>query len=117
MDNHGYKILGTSGFTASLKYIRDEEILLPAQMESYWSGVGMLLYLVKHSQSNIANPTQKLGKSLTKATCDHYKELLYIVFFLKKTQILGICLRVKEAHLILNGSTLLWYMKAYTNVS
>ena len=71
-----YKTPGTPGFVASLKSIKDDAILPEQKMERYRSGVGMLLFLVKHSRPDIANPTRELSKCLTKATRDHYKELL-----------------------------------------
>ena len=42
----------------------------------YRSGVGMLLYLVKHSRPDIANPTRELSKSMLMASEANWKELL-----------------------------------------
>ena len=33
------------------------------EQQIYWSGVGMPLYLVKHSRPNIANLTRELSKA------------------------------------------------------
>ena len=42
----------------------------------YRSGVGMLLYLVKFSRPDIANPVRELTKAMDCANEAHYKSLL-----------------------------------------
>ena len=55
--------------------IESEKISEEDQKE-YWSGVGMLLYLVKHSRPYIANMTRELLKANYGANPAAFKELL-----------------------------------------
>ena len=52
----------------------DEKVSLEEQA-LYQSGVGMLLYLVKHSRPDIANMVQELSKCMDGATRAAKKEL------------------------------------------
>ena len=52
----------------------DEEI-----QSMYRLGVGMLLYLVKHSRLDIANPTRELSKLMSMASEANWKELLRVI--------------------------------------
>jgi len=54
-------------------YIMDEKQKL------YRSGVGMLLYLVKHSRPDLSNGTRELSKVMDKATEGHMKELCRVI--------------------------------------
>ena len=47
--------------------------------QEYWSGVGMLLYLVKHSCSDLADVTRKLSKANDGANLAAYKKLLCVI--------------------------------------
>ncbi len=59
---------------------KDEDLLVPnLQQEMYRSGVGMILYLVKHSRPDIANAVQELSKCMTGANAAAYKELLQVI--------------------------------------
>ena len=44
--------------------------------KEYWSRVGMLLFLVKQSRSDIANATRELSIAVDGANPAAYKELL-----------------------------------------
>ena len=49
---------------------------IEADMQSrYRSGVGMLLYLIKHSRPDIANVVRELSKCMDGATLAAYKEM------------------------------------------
>ena len=52
----------------------------------YPSGVGMLLYLVKHSQPNLANATRELSKANDGANPAAYKELLRVIKYVFDTK-------------------------------
>jgi hypothetical protein len=52
----------------------------------YRSGVGMLLYLVKHSRPNLANAVRELSKVLDGATEAHWKSLLRTIKFVFDTK-------------------------------
>lgn len=67
-----------------------EEILGPEQQKFYRSGVGMLLYLVKHSRPDIANAVRELTKCMDKATPEAYKQLLRCIKFVEITSTLGL---------------------------
>ena len=56
----------------------------------YWLGVGMLLYLVKHSCPNLANATRKLTKVNDDANPAVYKEVLYVIKYVLDTKNLGL---------------------------
>ena len=58
--------------------IEIEKILVEDQKE-YWSRVGMLLYLLKHSRPDIANVTRKLSKANYGANSAAFKELRHVI--------------------------------------
>ena len=60
---------------------KDMPLISPANQSQYRSGVGMLLYLVKHSRPDLANAVRELTKVLDKATIAHWKALLRTVKF------------------------------------
>ena len=53
----------------------DDEKISPEKQKQYCSGVGMLLYLVKHSHPDIANAVRELSKVLDGANMAAYKEI------------------------------------------
>ena len=55
--------------------IDSEEIFAKDQWE-YWTGVGMLFYLVKHSCPSLTNATRELSKVNDDANPTAYKKLL-----------------------------------------
>ena len=57
---------------------------------NYRSGVGMLLYLVKHTRPDIANPVRELSKALDLPSPKAYKSMLRIVKFVLDTRNLAI---------------------------
>ena len=56
----------------------------------YRSGVGMLLYLVKHSRPDIANAVRELSKVADGATEDHWKALLRVIKYVLSTEAYGL---------------------------
>ena len=58
-----HKTLGTSKFLIMKPMINSEKIFAKHQ-EEYWSHVGMLLYLVKHLNFDLANMIRELSKLL-----------------------------------------------------
>ena len=65
---------------------KDMPLLSPTNQTQYRSGVGMLLYLVKHSRPDIANAVRELTKVLDKATIAHWKALLRTIKFVFDTK-------------------------------
>jgi len=57
---------------------------------SYRSGVGMLLYLLKHSRIDLGNPTRELTKVLKSPTLFAYKEMLRIIEFVLDIATMGL---------------------------
>jgi Reverse transcriptase (RNA-dependent DNA polymerase) len=53
-----------------------DPLISPEDQKLYRSGVGMLLYLVKHSRPDISNATRELSKVGDGATQAHWKQLL-----------------------------------------
>ena len=59
----------------------------------YRSGVGMLLYLVKHSRPDIANAVRELTKVLGTATIGHHKAMLRTIKYVLETENWGLRLK------------------------
>ena len=53
----------------------------------YRSGIGILLYLVKHSRPDLANPTRELSKVMDGANDFQYRELCRVLKFTWDTKI------------------------------
>ena len=77
-----------------IKVIRtsdDSQDLLTTQKQvRYQSGVGLLLYIVKHSRPDLNNSVRELSKSMDRANEDGYKKLLQVLNFIQHTKNLGI---------------------------
>ena len=83
-DKHHCSTPGTPGFTI----IRgtDMERVTKEEQLKYRTGVGMLLFLIKHSRPDIANSTRELSKVLDGATESAYKEMLRVIKFVVDTK-------------------------------
>jgi hypothetical protein len=57
------------------------------------SGVGMLLYLVKHSRYDISTSVRELSQVADGATMDHWKKLLHNIKFVITTEYLALKLK------------------------
>jgi len=86
-----------------------EEKLNDEEQKVYRSGVGMLLYLVKHSRPDIANPTRELAKGMQSASKRMMKELLRVIRFISDTPTTGLHMYPKEM------KDNKWYLKLYTD--
>ena len=123
LTNRKYKTPGTPGFTTSLKSVNETNVMSEEKMERYRSGVGMLLYLVKHSRPDLSNPTRELSKCLTKAKEKYYDELLRIISFLRQTKEHGLKLKTLGLTFLLNDPLLSqpkvisWYLRAFCDAS
>jgi hypothetical protein len=56
----------------------------------YRSGVGMLLYLTKHTRPDIANPVRELSKTLDQPSPAAYKEMLRVLKYVMDTKNLAL---------------------------
>ena len=84
-----YKTPGTPSL--SLVREKDESQCVSAEKQTlYRSGVGMLLYLVKHSRPDIANCVRELSKVLDGTTDCAFNEMLRIIKYVLDTKHLGL---------------------------
>ena len=60
----------------------------------------MLMYLVKHSRIDLANPSRELSRSMDRATVLEFKEMLRIILHTLKNKNLG--LRMKPVEFVGN---------------
>ena len=79
---------GTPGFTFVKPEIASE--LKVDQQKLYRSGVGMLLYLLKHSRPNLSNPIRELSKGMDLTGLVHMKELKRVVKYVIETKEKGL---------------------------
>jgi hypothetical protein len=63
-----------------------DPLISPEQQKLYRSGVGMLLYLVKHSIPDISNATRELSKVGDGATEAHWKQFLRAIKYTVQTK-------------------------------
>ena len=86
-DIKGLKVYETPG-TPGYKIVKPKEgeAILPPDLQSrYRTGVGMAMFLIKHSRPDIMNATRELAKVLGKATTAAYKEMLRLIKFIVDT--------------------------------
>jgi hypothetical protein len=69
----------------------------------YRSGVGMRLYLVKHSRPDIANSVRELSKSMSGATEAAFKKVKRVIKFVLDTRMLGLKMQPKLIAMVHNG--------------
>ena len=87
----------------------EDSKLIPSEEQTrYRSGVGMLLYLVKHSRPDIANAVRELSKCMDKATQQAVKELKRVIRFVLATKDYGLKLSP-------NGSLGKWSVNVYSD--
>ena len=68
-----------------LRPVDESEKTEPDDQKVFRSGVGMLLYLVKHSRPDIANAVRELSKSMDGATASGMKELKRVIKYVLDT--------------------------------
>ena len=68
----------------------EEKKLSMEDQTKFRSGVGMLLYLVKHSRPDIANAVRELSKVADGATEAHWKALLRVIKYVLSTENYGL---------------------------
>ena len=70
-----------------------EAVLTTIEQTMYRCGVGILLYLVKHTRPDLANAIRELSKAMDIANYLHWKELLRVVVYALKTKQKGLVLK------------------------
>ena len=68
----------------------EEELLDPVMQRRLRSGIGCLLYLVKHSRPDIANSVRELSKCMDKGNRAVYKEMKRVIKFVLDTKDYGL---------------------------
>ena len=86
----------------------DDKYIDTERQKVYRSGVGILLYLVKHTRLDIANATRELSKCLDKATEETWKELLRAIKYVIDTQDRGLIMNPT-----IDGNE--WIVEAYSD--
>ena len=84
-----YKTPGTPGFGVIRPKEGDTKVD-PDMQAAYRSGVGMLLYLIKHSRPDISNAVRELTKCLGEATPAAHHEMLRVIKYVLDSQHLGL---------------------------
>jgi hypothetical protein len=82
---------------ASIQIVRlkNELIVIKADLKSrFRSGVGMILYLIKHSRPNVANVIRELDKFMDGVILAAYKEMLTVIKFVFDTKLF--CLKMER---------------------
>ena len=69
---------------------QDDPLINKSEQAKYRSGVGMLLYLVKHSRPEIANAVRELSKVGDGALPAHWKALMRTIKYVLQTSNLGL---------------------------
>ena len=86
----------------------EEELISDEEQSEFRSGVGSLLYLLKHSKPDLSNSVHELTKVMDGANKAHQKMLYRVIKHVQDT---------KNCKLILspNKEGLHWNLKAYTD--
>jgi hypothetical protein len=101
-----YQVPGTPGF--GLVLAKEEEDKVDKEKQSlYRTGVGMLLYLIKHSRPDISNAVRELSKCLSGPNEAAYKEMMRVIKYVIDTPDVGLRLHpVKSDE---------WFIKVYSD--
>ena len=84
-----YRTPGTPGL--GLIKVKEEKDKIDHDKQSrYRTGVGMLLYLIKHSRPDLVNAVRELSKCLDGASEAAYKEMLRVIKFVLDTKLKGL---------------------------
>ena len=88
----------------------ERETVTPEQQKLYRSGVGILLYLVKHSRPDISNAVRELTKCMDKASPEAYHCMLRLIKWVEITSTLG--LRMEPT---MFGKNIVWKLVVYSD--
>jgi Reverse transcriptase (RNA-dependent DNA polymerase) len=65
---------------------KNDELLEKAKQDKYRSGVGIILWLMKHSRPDISNAIREASKVMDGATKQHWKYLLRVIKYVIETK-------------------------------
>ena len=102
-----YNIPASGGYKIS-KPETEEEKLTEEEQTKYRSGVGLLLYLLKHSRPDLSNCVRELTKTMSGANPAHYKAILQVIKFMEQTKHHGLLLQPKTDEIE-------WRVKAFSD--
>ena len=89
-----FKTPGTPSF-GIIRPTNESKKCTPELQTRYRSGVGMILYLVKHSCPDISNTVRELTKCMDGYTAAAYKKMLRLIKFVLDSKTLGLKLQPK----------------------
>lgn len=92
-----------------MRPMADKERIGLDLQDRFRSGVGMLLWLTKHSRPDIANAVREASKVMDGATEAHYKYMLKIIKYVVETKTRKLKL---QPEVIKQGE---WYLKAFSD--
>jgi hypothetical protein len=78
---------------------KGDPLISTMDQSRYRSGVGMLLYLVKHSRPDISNSVRELTKVLDGATQAHWKAMVRVIKYVLDTKNHALKLQPREGEL------------------
>ena len=79
--------------TIVMRPVEGDPLISAEDQKKYRSGVGMLLYLIKHSRPDLANAIRELTKVLDGATQAHYKAMMRVIKYVIDTEFYGLRLQ------------------------
>ena len=85
----------TPRFTAR-RIENPEDKVTSQEHEIYRSGVGTLLYLMKHSRPDICNPVRKLSKTMDAPAPVHLKEMYKVIRHVLSTEGYGLKFELRK---------------------
>jgi hypothetical protein len=92
-----HRVYGTPGTPRKIirKTTPEDTALVGEGQTEYRSGVGSLLYLLKHSRPELSNPIRELSKAMSAPNTDHLKEMLRVVKWVLQTPNIGLKMKPK----------------------
>lgn len=82
--------------TTIIRPEKEDGLIRKEEQTIYRSGVGMLLYLVKHSRPEISNAVRELSKVGDGATYGHWKQLMRAIQYVIHTKSIGLRIKPTE---------------------
>jgi hypothetical protein len=79
--------------TVVMRPQEDDPLITAEDQKVFRSGVGMLLYLVKHSRPDIANAVRELSKVADGATTSHWNAMIRVIKYVLDTENYGLRLK------------------------
>ena len=76
--------------TGVVRPLEGDAVIEPEEQSLFRTGVGMLLYLTKHSRPDICNAVRELTKVLDRASPGHYKMMLRVMKYVMETKDFGL---------------------------